>query len=257
MPRREAPVHLTVMGSTAGRGEDDLDVAAAIERALRLPLVSAISSGLLAPAGATADAHAAQLDRAQHGMDGLRNTLTDLLEVSRLGAGEPDTPSREVDLTALTDAALVRMPGQRRPDVVAHLPDTAPWHGNSRRASVIVDRLLANACHHTPQGTPIAVTLDHDGQGWQLTVADNGPGIPDAIRPEVFQPFVRGPDSGVGAPRLGLGLTIVSLFAAIHGGTARLDDVTEGTSLTVTFPDPPAVTSDEPGGAGEPTDGAS
>ena len=244
------------MGSTAGREEDTLDVAAAIERALRLPLVSAISSGLLAPARASAEAHAAQLDRAQHGMDGLRDTLTDLLEVSRLGAGEPDTPRREVDLTALTGAALVRMPGRRRPDVVTHLPDTAPWHGNTRRTSVIIDRLLANACDHTPPGTPIEVTLDRGEHGWHLTVTDGGPGIPDAIRPEVFQPFVRGPDSGVGAPRLGLGLTIVSLFAAIHGGAARLDDVTEGTSVTVTFPDPPALTSDEPGGAGEPTDGA-
>ena len=245
------------MGSTAGRDGDDLDVAAAIEQALRLPLVSAISSGLLAPAGATADAHAAQLDRAQHGMDGLRDALADLHEVSRLGAGEPDAPSREVDLTALTGAALVRMPGHRRPDVATHLPDTAPWHGNSRRASVIVNRLLANACHHTPQGTPIEVALDRDGQGWRLTVADGGPGIPDSIRPEVFQPFVRGPDSGAGAPRLGLGLTIVSLFAAIHGGAARLDDLTHGTSVTVTFPDTPAAPSDDPGGAAEPTDSES
>jgi signal transduction histidine kinase len=67
------------------------------------------------------------------------------------------------------------------------------------------------------------------GMGYEIVVEDNGPGIPEADRQRVFEPFVRLETSrNAETGGTGLGLTLVKAIAAGHGGTVTLENRAEG-----------------------------
>jgi len=69
-------------------------------------------------------------------------------------------------------------------------------------------------------------------EGEQLVLADTGPGIPDALREEIFNPFVTTKKTGVG-----LGLSIVSKIVDGHGGSIRVENSAQGGAVfTLFFP---------------------
>jgi signal transduction histidine kinase len=100
-----------------------------------------------------------------------------------------------------------------------------------------VDNLLDNAIRHSRPGDPIRVGATVSGDTATVTVENSGPGFPDDILAEAFEPFVRGeprhdaPDAG-GA---GLGLAIVRAVAEAHGGTATAQSVPDGARVTMTM----------------------
>ena len=86
-----------------------------------------------------------------------------------------------------------------------------------------IRNLVDNALQYTPRGGTVTVRLlaDPFGQAAVLQVEDNGPGVPEAERELVFQPFYRAPGSEVDGS--GLGLAIVREIAERHGGTVRIE----------------------------------
>ena len=82
-----------------------------------------------------------------------------------------------------------------------------------------VANLADNAIKYTPSGG--SVVLHSDGR--TITVADTGPGIPEAAREEVFRRFHRLEESR-NTPGSGLGLSLVKAVAQLHGGNVRLFD---------------------------------
>jgi two-component system, OmpR family, sensor kinase len=82
--------------------------------------------------------------------------------------------------------------------------------------------LIENALRHTPTGTTIHVATLTTAQGSvQLVVEDDGPGVPDALAPTLFERFVRGAGDRGGS--FGLGLAIVQAVAVSHGGSVALE----------------------------------
>ena len=116
----------------------------------------------------------------------------------------------------------------------------------------ILENLVTNAVRHTPLQTAIQITVSADEGGVQLTVADDGPGVTDDIRPIIFDRFRRGSTS---APGAGLGLFLVKQFAELHGGHAWIDDGDGGASFRVTLPssggDGPVAVHDGDGAVGQ------
>lgn len=102
--------------------------------------------------------------------------------------------------------------------------------GDSRFLREMVANLIDNAIRYTQPGGAVAIALSNVGAHVALTVADSGPGIPRSERDNVMRPFYR----GLGTPGggCGLGLTIASEVAAMHGGTIRIED-TDGGGTTV------------------------
>ncbi|MEN9491231.1 MAG: hypothetical protein RJA63_1680 [Pseudomonadota bacterium] len=106
--------------------------------------------------------------------------------------------------------------------------------------------LVDNAIHYTPAGgvVTVRVRLDGDSGAQQLEVEDNGPGIPEAERELVFQPFYRVLGSNVDGS--GLGLAIVSEVAQQYRASVELADAhpgqgtRRGLKVTVRFPPRPA-----------------
>ena len=99
--------------------------------------------------------------------------------------------------------------------------------GDHDRLKQALVNLLDNAVKWTPPGGQVHVTIGSapDSNEVQIRIADTGPGIPESLRPTVWQRGTRGPDGGQG-----LGLALVDEVVSAHGGSAHLLD---GPSTTV------------------------
>ncbi len=91
-----------------------------------------------------------------------------------------------------------------------------------------IGNLIDNALKYTMDGGAISVEVQTlTDARVRITVADNGPGIPDAEKPKVPARFYRG-DTSRGTPGVGLGLSLVASVAKVHGGALELADNNPG-----------------------------
>jgi signal transduction histidine kinase len=91
-----------------------------------------------------------------------------------------------------------------------------------------IGNLIDNALKYTTDGGAITVEVQTLTDGRiRITVADDGPGIPDEEKPKVSARFYRG-DASRGTPGVGLGLTLVASVAKVHGGVLELADNNPG-----------------------------
>lgn len=96
-----------------------------------------------------------------------------------------------------------------------------------------LDNLVLNAMQAMPGGGAIVLSAEVEGDLLRLRVSDDGPGLPDAVRRNLFEPFVTGRADGTG-----LGLSIVREIAAAHGGTVECRPGIPGTFFTLSLPHP-------------------
>jgi two-component system sensor histidine kinase GlrK len=90
--------------------------------------------------------------------------------------------------------------------------------GGLEEVTTIVHNLLSNAIKFSPEQGSVRVLLSREAQNAVLEVIDSGPGIPDADRGRIFEPFYRSPDTK-GVAGVGLGLAIAHEFAIAHRGS--------------------------------------
>jgi two-component system OmpR family sensor kinase len=166
--------------------------------------------------------------------------VEDLLLLARLDAGRP-LESGPVDLTRLaidaTSDARAAGPDHRWRLELPEGPVLV--QGDDQRLYQVLANLLSNARMHTSGGTTVTVALgpDYSRGVAELTVTDNGPGIPDGLRPDLFERFARGDSSrSRAAGSTGLGLSIVAAVIAAHHGTVGVDSRPGRTQFTVTLP---------------------
>jgi signal transduction histidine kinase len=139
----------------------------------------------------------------------------DVLLAARLERSDVAREFAPVDL-----GALVAREAER---AGASLVGGEPLHGDGdeRMLRRMLLNLLDNARKHGG-GSPVEVRLERRAQGARIVVSDRGPGVPEAERERIFEPFYRpaghreGRDGGVG-----LGLSLVRQIAEHHGGAAR------------------------------------
>ena len=169
----------------------------------------------------------------------LLELVDDLLDGARLEAGRPALDPRTHDLRALVEAALDLsriVAGRREVTIEVDLPDAAaPVHVDAAKIRQVLDNLLGNAVEHSPPRTVIQVRLVPAAHGYDLSVRDQGPGIPVADLERLFEPFERG--RGASGRGVGLGLAIVRRLVDAHGG--RLAVTTQpgaGSTFTVWIP---------------------
>jgi two-component system OmpR family sensor kinase len=178
------------------------------------------------------------LRRIESGIVRMSALVEDLLLLARLDAGRP-LEREDVGLGSLVADAVhdahAAAPGHRW---LIELPDD-PVHitGDPDRLHQAVSNLLANARVHTPPGTTVtAAVVRLDGQAL-IRVTDDGPGIPAALLPRVFERFARGDASrSRAAGSSGLGLAIVTAVAAAHHGRADVTSEPGRTVFTVALP---------------------
>jgi signal transduction histidine kinase len=185
--------------------------------------------------------------------------VSDLLLLARADAGRRSART-ETDLSAAAKAVVAeRAPLSEGRTLLTDLAEELPVEGNRDELHRLVLNLVENALRHTPEGSNIHVSCRHEDGDALIEVADDGPGIPDAIREQVFDRFVRGEGPADTAARggSGLGLAIVRAVADSHGGTVETDSSPHGGArFTVRIPliqvDGPGVASDADEETGQP-----
>jgi two-component system OmpR family sensor kinase len=178
------------------------------------------------------------LDRIEAESIRMTALVEDLLELARLDEGQ-GLEVGEVELVRLvTDAigdAYVAAPDHEWELVAPEPPLTV--EGDAARLQQVVVNLLANAHRHTPVGTAVTVTLAGEPDAVVLTVADDGPGIPEELQPRLFERFARGDGARTrAAGSTGLGLAIVAAVVEAHGGAVGVESRSGDTRVTVRLP---------------------
>jgi two-component system OmpR family sensor kinase len=95
-----------------------------------------------------------------------------------------------------------------------------------------VANLLENAVRVAPAGSTVAVRIDGDGTHASLSVSDDGPGVAEQHRAQIFEPFWRGDRAGSS----GLGLSIARRIAEAHGGALTLEPTETGARFELRLP---------------------
>ena len=142
----------------------------------------------------------------------------------------------QVDLIALArDAVASTQSAATARQVAISIagPERCVASANAESLRQALDNLLSNALKFAPDGSTIVVTVKLETGKLILSVKDQGPGIPEAEREIVFEPFhrVRG-----GPPGTGLGLTIVQEIATRHGGRSYVAPSSQGAEIVLEFP---------------------
>lgn len=189
----------------------------------------------------TPDARSDLLRRIDANAERLAGMLSSLIDTSALESGSFQVRAEPVGLRAVVGEVLHRAAGvtSAHPVRVAIDHDVVVDADPGLLAHV-VENLLANVEKHTPPGTAVEISARVVGTRVEVTVADDGPGIPDADLPFVLDRFYRGghidtrPSSG-----LGLGLALAQDVVVAHGGTLRVAArAGEGTTFTFDLPMP-------------------
>ncbi len=180
------------------------------------------------------------LSAAHQSGQALLQTISDVLDLSRIESGHAGLRRKPFDATqALADTLRAVMPLARQRDLLLLFDWIGEPHwllGDPGGLRQIVTNLLGNAVKFTPQGSVSLRGQTHrepDGRvALQVQVIDTGPGIAPERRAHVFEPFVQGDDSlSRGHGGAGLGLAIATLLAEAMEGQLTLDCPTSGGSV--------------------------
>ena len=189
--------------------------------------------------GSPSEPVAESLGRITAATDRMGTLVDDLLLLARLDAGRP-LAREPVDLTrvvldAVADARAAGPEHRWRLDLPE---DVVTITGDGERLHQVLANLLTNARTHTPAGTTVTTTLTPGPDAVDLTVRDDGPGIPPDLQDDLFDRFTRGDASRARAHgSTGLGLAIAHGIATAHDGTLTVTSTPgRGTAFLLRLP---------------------
>lgn len=177
------------------------------------------------------------LGRVRKETERINRIIRDLLDFARAEPNEVDSEQRADVVDVVEDA--VRLIGPQTDLRLVTLErrfeeDCPPAQGSASRLAQVVLNLLLNAADAIGGEGTIVLTVAHEGDWVRLIVEDTGPGIPEAIREHVFEPFVTSKPTGEGT---GLGLAVCHTLIEQMGGTLEAENPPEGGArFTVRLP---------------------
>jgi two-component system, OmpR family, sensor histidine kinase KdpD len=218
------------------RRSDELKTALlrSVSHDLRTPLTSIIAAGAALDSPSITAEERRELSGAvvEEGQR-LSRLVENLLDLSRLEAGDAEPRREPVDLTGVLEAARESVGAgaeQVRLGVDAEVPALDADAVQLERAFA---NLIENGVRHS-SGRPVLVRSRQSGGRLVVRVVDQGPGIPEPERERIFEPFYRRAESGQG---VGLGLAIARGFVEANGGEIAVESVPgQGSTFVVSFP---------------------
>ncbi|HZZ29579.1 MAG TPA: HAMP domain-containing sensor histidine kinase [Pirellulales bacterium] len=162
------------------------------------------------------------LDKLAAGFTSLDATVNDLLHFT----AERDPVRRAVAVRKLIEEVLQSLAPQLEAQQIAVELDVPSVHfvfadGDMLRRCVL--NLSLNAIDAMPKGGQLIITSYSGPQGFELEIADSGPGLSDTVRHRIFEPFFTTKSNGTG-----LGLAIVCRIVEVHGGDLTARNCPEG-----------------------------
>ena len=212
---------------------------AAVGHDLRRPLAAATAAvtGLRSPGMKWSDGDRDELlATAQESLESLSALVTNLLDVSRLQAGSLAVSATSIDVADVVLPALDELglgPGDVELDLPADLPPIIADAGLLQR---VVVNLLDNATRFSPAEHRVRVSASGFAGRVEIRIADEGPGVPEDRRDDIFVPFQRLGDTD-NLTGLGLGLALSKGFTEGMGGTLEAEETPGGgLSRVITLP---------------------
>ena len=236
LARERDRMQAEMVEAEALRRGDELKTALlrSISHDLRTPLTSMIASGAALGSASLRTEERAELSEVVVAEgERLSRLVENLLDMSRLEAGKVEPRRERIDFGEVVDGAraAVASSGAIRLDVDPDLPMVEADAAQLERAFA---NLLENAVRHG-NGRPVTVKSQLQGAEVVISVIDEGPGIPENEREQVFEPFERGSQNGRDGS--GLGLAIAKGFVEANGGAISIESPSgRGTSFIISLP---------------------
>jgi len=216
---------------------------ATVSHELRTPLNAILGWGRLLQQGLEPDKASRAADTIVRNAIAQGHIIEDLLDMSRIVAGQLQLDADLISLNGVLAAALdaVRLAADAKGVELraAFDPSPAMIKGDAARLQQVFWNLVANAVKFTDRGGEVVVTLQQVQSHVRIEVSDNGIGIDPGFLPHIFHRFTQQDASRsrrVGG--LGLGLAIVKHLVELHGGTveAHSEGLGAGASFTISIP---------------------
>jgi signal transduction histidine kinase len=178
---------------------------------------------------------------ARHGHR-MERLVKDLLRLARIDAGQETLELSECSIEAVVGGVLTELTPvitARRQTVRTDVgPGAATVTGDPAKLHDILRNLIENAVSYAPEGTVVVVASRLDGERFVVTVADQGPGIPEEALSRIFERFYRVDRArSREAGGTGLGLSIVKNLVGLLGGTVSVANRPDGGAIfTVALP---------------------
>lgn len=241
-----SPTEITPLVSSLNQLLSRLDDALSSERRftdhaaheLRTPLAALKTELQVAMRAAKDDETQESIERIQVRVDAATHLVNQLLELTRVNASSRQIERSQVDLNQVALSAILEMADfalDKDIDIEFVEEKDCHMYGKESLLFVLAKNLVDNAIKYSSTGGHVVVSVERTDDKFQLSIIDDGPGIPVEIQSRVFDPFYRKPGSAVGGT--GLGMSIVKKIAELHHATITLENASldGGLAVTVTF----------------------
>lgn len=173
----------------------------------------------------------------------LLELISDLLDISKIQAGQIVTEMTEVHLRKIVDSALgtAHNLAERKTIILeTDIPRRLPQlYGASTRLQYVLTQLMSNAINYTDPGGTVKLKIINSRRAVQIEVSDTGIGVPVNELHQIFEEFYRASNS-VGKSGTGLGLSIAKGVVEAHGGRIWAEspcvETGQGCRFTFTIP---------------------
>jgi PAS domain S-box-containing protein len=211
------------------------EFVAMVSHELRTPLTSVQGFLSILSAGAYAELDkpgAESLQMAEQNVGRVINLVNDILDVEKLNTGLLRFDMADIALNKLISDGLnsvMALADQKDVDFVYSAPTDLIVRADGERITQVIINLLSNAIKFSPEGKMVVVVVSDRGAEVEVSVIDQGRGVPLAERAEVFERFhqVQAAD-GKSHRGTGLGLAICKALIEQHGGTIGVVDGRSG-----------------------------
>ena len=193
-------------------------------------------------AGSISDRQRHSLERAQFRAQGMTDLINELLDLSRIEAGQLFSQQEPLDMAPVIGRVVDLLRPQaeaRHQTLVMKAPPSLPLiSADPRNMDEMLVNLINNALKYTPERGRIEVTAERQGDYLQIKVTDTGIGIPKEDLNRIFDKFYRvKSDKTQTISGTGLGLPIVKAIVEAHHGSIRVDSrMARGASFTIILP---------------------
>jgi signal transduction histidine kinase len=220
------------------------DFVANVSHELKTPLTSiqGFAQAILDGAAADVETQTAAAQVIYTEASRMQRLVDELLDLTRLDAGQVLLDREPVDLQLLLGAVMARLRMKAsEKGIVFHaaLDEMPPIMGDGDRLSQVFTNLLDNAIKHAPEGGRIEISGRKEAASVVLQILDNGPGIPASEHTRIFERFYRIDKARAGGDHAGagLGLAITKELVELHGGRICVEsELGQGSKFLVELP---------------------
>jgi two-component system sensor histidine kinase/response regulator len=178
------------------------------------------------------------VDRSLIRIEHMRKLIQDLLDMTRIEAGERRRDLKQIDVVEIARHAIETMtPDAAARDITIqyHGPGDLPMQGDATELEIVLNNLISNAVKYNREGGKVDVTVGGDDERIMLRVADTGIGMSEEEAARLFNDFVRiRNDKTRNILGSGLGLSILRKIADLYGGHVAVTSAPDqGSTFTV------------------------